>query len=326
MSEWIKFLGPFDSLDERVVGTYLYPYRLFMPVDYEDPYASTEVMGRVPAGAQEVMVTRNGGLFVQPPDDLPLSSHITEDNEEWHKTFLRKVAIEDEATSSFNLVICELALLGFVSEPASTVHLSVGKLVDDHALITSSTGGREMYPERTIQRSHELLSGQRPASSLGSGRVPEGTFEKARLLERANKLAEVAELLPTLVAGAYSMFSRRQLGEALLDSWGACEQLLDYLWREYVSSLSNDRRRERLRDTRTYTAVVRTETLFTAGLIDLTVYDALNTARKQRNDMAHRAKITLQGAEDGTHAMKLMIELLCKTNIEPPLTSTSINW
>jgi len=324
MSELVKFLGPFDSLDERVIGTYLYPYRLFMPIDYEDSYASTEVIGRVPAGAHEVMVTRNGGLFVQPPNDLPDVSRLT--GEERFKSFSRKAAFEDKATMAFNLLICELALLGFVSEPASTVHISVGKLVDDHALITSGSGGREMYLERTMQPSMELLRGEWPAPAMRVAHIPEGTFERLRLLERANKLAEVAELLPTLVSGAYSMSSRRQLGEALLDSWGACEQILDYLWREYVSSLSNDRRRERLQDTRTYTAAVRTETLFTAGIINSTVYDALNTARKQRNDMAHRAKITLQGAQDGTYAMKLMIELLCKTNIEPPLISTSINW
>lgn len=323
---WDKFLGPFDSLNERVIGTYLYPNRLFMPIDFTDSYASTEVIGCVAAGAHEVMVTRNGGLFVQPPHNLPDSSIIAEDDEERHRTYLRKVATEDEAASSFNLVICELALLGFVSEPASAVHISVGKLVDDHALITSGTGGREMYFERTIQPSIELIRGRWPATAMGITLISEGTFERVRLLERANKLAEAAELLPTLVAGCYWMFSRRQLGEALLDSWGASEQILDYLWRDYLSSLSDDRRRERLRDTRTYTAAVRTETLFTAGLIDSTVYDALNTARKQRNDMAHRAKITLQGAQDGTDAMKLMIELLCKTNIEPPQTSTSINW
>lgn len=312
MSEWNKFLGRFDSLDERVIGTYLYPPRSFMPIDFEDPYGSTEVIGRVPASAHEVLVTRNGGLFVKPPVDLPNN---------------RKVATENEATFSFNLLICELALLGFVSEPASTVHISVGKLVDDHALITSSGGGREMYLERTTQPASELLKGQWPGTVLISqDLIPEGTFERLRLLERAKKLAEVAELLPTLVAGAYWMCSRRQLGEALLDSWGACEQVLDYLWRKYVSSLSDDRRRERLKDTRTYTAAVRTETLFSVGLIDSTVYDALNAARKQRNDIAHRAKITLQGAQDGAEAMKLMIELLCKTNIEPVLICRSITW
>jgi hypothetical protein len=64
MSEWNKFLGRFDSLDERVIGTYLYPRRWFMPIDFEDPYGSTEVNWRVLASAHEVLVTRNGGLFV----------------------------------------------------------------------------------------------------------------------------------------------------------------------------------------------------------------------------------------------------------------------
>jgi hypothetical protein len=64
MSEWNKFLGRFDSLDERVIGTYLYPRRWFMPIDFEDPCGSTEVIWRIPASAHEVLVTRNGGPFV----------------------------------------------------------------------------------------------------------------------------------------------------------------------------------------------------------------------------------------------------------------------
>jgi len=43
---------------------YLYPRRWFMPIDFEDPCGSTEVIGRIPASAHEVLVTRNGGLFV----------------------------------------------------------------------------------------------------------------------------------------------------------------------------------------------------------------------------------------------------------------------
>jgi hypothetical protein len=164
MSELIKLLEPFGSLYERVIDTYLYPYRLFMPVDFADRYASIEVIGRVPAGDQEVMVTRNGGLFVQPPIDLPDSSPHIEYFEEQGRIFSRKVAFEAKAAISFNPLICELALLGFVSEPASTVHISLGKLVDDHALIGSGSGGREMYLERTIDRSEELLSGRWPAT------------------------------------------------------------------------------------------------------------------------------------------------------------------
>jgi hypothetical protein len=64
MSEWNKFLGRFDSLDERVIGTYLYPHRSFMPIDFEDPCGSTELIWRIPASAHEVLVTHNGGLFI----------------------------------------------------------------------------------------------------------------------------------------------------------------------------------------------------------------------------------------------------------------------
>jgi hypothetical protein len=218
------------------------------------------------------------------------------------------------------------ALLGIVSEPASPAHISVGKLVDDCALITSATGGRELYPERTIQPFRMLLTDQWPATSMNMSRISEDKWERFSLLERTNILAVVAELLPTLIASAYSAASRHQPGEALINSWFASEQMLDRLWREYVSSLREAKRQERLRDTRTYSAAVRIETLHTVGRIDSTVYDALHTARKYRNDLAHRAKIDTPAAEAGLNAMKLMIELLCKTSVEPPQLASAINW
>jgi hypothetical protein len=103
--------------------------------------------------------------------------------------------------------------------------------------------------------------------------------------------------------------------------------MLDHLWRDYAFSLDDDKRRKRLlEDTRTYTAAVRTEVLHTAGRVDPAIYNALNTARQRRNALAHRAKIDLQAAEDGLNAMKLMIEFLCETSVEPPLATIGINW
>jgi hypothetical protein len=50
---------------------------------------------------------------------------------------------------SFNKIICELALLDVISEPASPLHISHGNLLEGHALITVGRGGYVVF-ERTV--------------------------------------------------------------------------------------------------------------------------------------------------------------------------------
>lgn len=325
MSEWLdRFSKPLESLDERVIGTHLRPHRLFPPLDFDDPFSATEVIGKAQANGRVVLATRNGGLFMRTPTDLP--NVLTTPPEDLAENFGResqaKVAFEEEAVACFNLVICELALLGVVSEPATPAHVSVGKMVDDHAAIVSAVGGRELYPDRTVQPFMELARG----NLVGFGQFIESDIlMRALLLERATALADMSKYLPTLVAGAYSLFSQRQIGEALADAWFASEQMLDYMWRQYVSSVPGQRR-SRLEDTRTYTAAVRTEVLHTAGRLDSATYEALNSARQKRNAFAHRARVDLSAAQVCLDTMKAMIELLCATSVEPPLANTGLNW
>ena len=317
-----RLLGRHESLDERVIGTYLHPHRVFPPIDYDVPYMMTKVIAKAQVDEHEVLVTRYGCLFVRPPKNFP-EAWPTDPNKS-KKHFERRIAFEEEAAFAFNRLICELALMGIVSGPATPVHISVGKLVDGHALISSGGGGREFYPERTVQPSFELLRGTWPAGH--AMHVQEGVLDTACLLERANKLSDLSPTLPTLVAGAYSLSSQRQLGEALIDAWVVSEQILDYLWREHVSKVGDTARKDRLSDPRTYSAAVRTEILHTTDEIDQDLYSALNLARKHRNDMAHRARVTSQAANDVLHAMKLMLEHLLQTEVESPIAGSSISW
>ncbi len=141
------------AASELVISTYLYPYCLLGEPDFADPYSAVEVVERVASSSCEVLITRNGGLFVRPPASL---THRADANvADIHK----KIAFEDMTARLLNLVICEFTLHGVVSEPATAVHISAGRLIDDHALIISSGGGRENYLERSIQPALQLIQG-----------------------------------------------------------------------------------------------------------------------------------------------------------------------
>ncbi|MBA3321456.1 MAG: hypothetical protein H0T45_08440, partial [Pyrinomonadaceae bacterium] len=252
---------------ERVIGTYLYPLGLFgqrPPVptslivsgDFSSLKPNygwySEVLCRITTDSHEVMVTRMSGLFVRPPDTF---SDITKlPYGELPPDYEDKRRFQEDVARSFNLLICELAFHGVVSEPAAPAQIAGGEYQDGHAIITRGHGGRESYRDRQTSPWERLTKGDVSDWTMRS----EVALGKATRLSRAKQLASISPSVPAFVAGAYSRFSQGQMSEALLDSWIVVEQLLDHLWNKYRSGLPDtdepntkkgDRRKEGLKDT-----------------------------------------------------------------------------
>ena len=238
-----------------VIGTYLYPYCLLTKPDYNDPLSITKVIQHIDTSHGNILVTLNGGLFIQPSAEL---THYDPLNKQ---TWQKKMAFKEKAAKLFNLAICEYALHEVVSQPASLIHVSSGQLIDNHALITSAAGGRELYPERTIFPLIQLLQDTWQMMYL---RVYDMqiTLDVAKL-SCASRLSKISENLPSLTAGAYSLFSQSQFSEALNDAWIVIEQVIDWLWKTYHNQISDSARKKRLADPRTYTSAIRIEILHT---------------------------------------------------------------
>ena len=301
---------------DKVVGTYIYPYCLLSEPNWEDPLSATEVIQQIDTSQGKILVTRNGGLFIEPPAELARADPVS--------NLKAKIAFEKEAAKLLNLVICEYALHEIISEPATQVHISAGKLIDGHALITSAGGGREIYLVRTLNPSIQLSLPQgmwrmHPVYDM------QITVDVAKL-SCASRLAGISENLPSLTAGAYSLFSKMQLSEALIDAWIVVEQAIDWLWNEHKNGISDTERKERLADSRTYTSAVRIELLHTIGVLDSGLYSHMTRARTHRNNLAHRATISLDMTEETLMAMKSTIEFLCGTQVGTPSVSTGVNW
>ena len=304
---------------DKVVGTYIYPYRLLSEPNWEDPLSATEVIQQIDTSQGKILVTRNGGLFIEPPAGLARGAAPNADL----GNLKAKIAFEERAAKLFNLVICEYALHEIVSEPAARVHISAGQLIDGHALITSAGGGREFYPERTIIPSMLLIQGTwRVYHRLQDKQI---TIDVAKL-SCASRLAKISENLPSLTAGAYSLFSQSQFSEALNDAWIVVEQAIDWLWKRYKNRISDAERKKRLGDSRTYTAAIRIEILHTIGVLDSDLYTLMTTARIHRNKLEHRAEINSDMASETLMAMKSTIELICGTQVGTPLANPSVNW
>jgi len=307
---------------ERVIGTYLHPLGLFGEPDWKESYSCTEVIRRVRIDSCEVLITRMGGLFVQPPEELSDLYRGCDTPELSVSDLDAKLAFEETTADVLNLLICELALVGIVSEPASPVHINYGRLIDNHALVVAGSGAREMYLERSIGPSLALLANH----WIGWPVHGESLLDEVAGLARTRILAAMSATLPSLVAGAYYNYSRRQPAEALMDAWIVAEQILDSMWTEYVSGLEGAKRKTRLEDSRTYSASVRIEVLRTAGVTDEDMYEDLHQARKARNDLAHRALIDKEAALQGMCAMRRLIKLVCGSSVAHSDASHGVNW
>lgn len=316
-------LGDFFNTNipgDKVVGTYIYPYCILARPNWDDPLSATKVIQQIDTGQGEILVTLNGGLFIEPPTELVHEAAANNDVD----NLKAKVAFEEKAAKLFNLVICEYALHEVISEPATQVHISAGKLIDGHALITSAGGEGEVYLERTLNPSMQLLSRE------GIWRIHRWhdiqiTVDVAKL-SCASRLAEISENLPSLTAGAYSLYSQRQLSEALIDAWIVVEQAIDWLWDEHKNGITDAERKNRLADSRTYTSAVRIELLHTIGVLAHDLYLYMTRARNHRNNLTHRATISLDMAYETLMAMKSTIEFLCGMQVGAPSKSTGVNW
>lgn len=316
----LKDFFQFDSREDQLIGTYLFPYVLFSGWQIDDPYSTAEIISEINLEDETILITRNGGVFTRIPVELQNDPNKIDLN---INALNSRLDFQDKFVDLANRIICEFCLFDLVTEPVTSVHVSQAHLKDNHAWITSGSGGKETYLYRTLE---PFLKLQQNTIFFSSNNIDSAILENIKRMEFATKLAEVSDNLPLLTASSYSLFSKQQISEALIDSWIVVEQIIDHLWTKYKSSIGDSSRSHRLSDSRTYSTSVRIEVLYLLNIITLQEYEAFQNARGYRNKLAHRAHINLDWATDGMNAMKLAIEHLVSKNISQPSTSRGINW
>lgn len=297
----------FSEGDRSMLGVQLFPARwLVNPeviLDEGSLAASTTriVAVGVPVAGWEVMINRTAGVFLRRPPDL-------DDSIEAAAAFAAKT------TQVLNSVVCELALAGTFFQPVSSLDVGRAVLHEQHAAVVSSS-----RPTISMQSAYGY-----PLDLLWQGRAPSMDLEEILQIRGARELYGIAAQLPQAVAAAYFWYNQRQNVEALLNAWIACEQLLDLWWKQYVSTFVNGKRRDRLNDARTYGSSVRIEILQSLGLLTPELADALHTARRARNELAHRAALTVHGATDAIMAMKATLEKALDKPVAAPNMRASL--
>lgn len=298
------------------IGTYLWPHTVFAPLEQLDPSRDLGELGaRIVAHTQldgwPVEVTAAGGLFTEPPPEL---HEISDDDLD------TKIAAEREVAQAFNLFICELALCGQATEPASPAVIGVARADGNHIMLMGG-GGRHQH--RQMEMTTSLLGNG--GISWMSGADNDRHLETVLRCARAPQLATISPTLPQLVAGAYWMHDIRAPSEALLDAFIVVEQLVNHWWQGHRAGATGARR-DRLNDNRTSSVAVRIEVLQTDGYIDDDLADLLQQARKLRNDLAHGARISHTAALTGINAMTAALSSYLQEDLVAPVSGDGISW
>jgi hypothetical protein len=287
-------------IDERswtpLKGTYLNPLRSFGHRS-NDPNAFLEVVTVIKVKGTDMAITRGSGLFVR-----DRGQYSTPES-------------RDALAALFNLVLCELAFHNVASQPVTDVDIQDGRLIGRYASII---GGFDWFTERTYGPHTLLLS--RPggdhwapnfywheyywAQNDGSVRTVLDAFGSP---ENGLALESLSPTLPTLLVAAVYHAFRHHLGEAIVTAWIVCEQILSHLWDRHVTNIEDPARRKRLEDSRTYSASVQAEVLLTKGELDNETYRLVQSARKLRNDLAHRSLMGHDAVDQCTVAMGAML-------------------
>lgn len=295
----------------EATGTYLDPPHLCaveaMP-DYRLPAASTaaaqylsdngtKVAVTLTVADRRVFVTHGGGVFVLPTGVLGGDGYALGDRE------------RDDRHAAFviNLLICELNVRASpICAPLAAEDLC-------HALMEDASVAMWVATGRTQRLAWATQAQVREGSPVAFAwrRIPRGILEACDGAPRASRLAELAAELPMFVCSAVFARHHGRDAEAIVFAWVVVEQVISYLWRtEILPTGRNSRHRDRLKDTRSWTASAMAELLWRAKLLNDASYDAVQAARSHRNDFAHRAHINDTAAADTFTALERVLALL----------------
>jgi len=309
---------PLDRFVKRdsytpMYGTHIFPLIYFGKERPNDPNDYLKVFFEAFIDGNRVSITKGGGVFLQRGDDTKLKT-------------------SDEVVFVLNKVMCELAFVGVVSQPVTGTDVQHSVRIRDHIAIA---GGGGSHAERTWGPLSLLASEPYSMSPKNIWWTPNFNWFVRPIdispisgFEITSRLESISSSIPRLIVATNYHMSKGNSAEMLLSSWIVCEQLIDFYWNQYIGKYQMERK-NRLKDTRTYSVAVRLEILETAGVFSLELTELLHDVRRIRNGLAHRA---VSNAYDMLAASQALRNILTFAGVSSDLIVRSgvsggnLNW
>lgn len=136
------------------------------------------------------------------------------------------------------------------------------------------------------------------------------------IMEKLNRGNEIVKSIPNLstfhLINGITEFHHRNWSASLTFLWVVVEEITDYLWvQKIVDNVNGEnakKRKEMLKDTRTYTMSVKQEILLQIGALNEDIYNNIFEIRQARNKLVHEGRLISENK--ATLLFKTVKELL----------------
>jgi len=199
---------------------------------------------------------------------------------------------KDTALDIFNNTLGKLLFGGLYSEAILPENVVFGRLTYD-SYFSHSSGGTP----GTITQFHKSIQDTSVGILDVITLLDPPAVQVSELEKSFYQGKKILDMIPRLSAGillnGISSFVKHQWTECLITLWTTIEQTINHIWDFHIVDKINEfevsipRRKDFLKDYRTWTTSTKIEMLYQKNLIGAEEYKFLNIARKSRNDFIH---------------------------------------
>ena len=198
---------------------------------------------------------------------------------------------EDDVLLHYNDFLCKLLLGGMQVEAVTNKDIVKGEIYASKSIWPVGFG--ESWNSHVHAELRMRVVGATDAILLYQAKNRAITIEKIkRHLEEGTRIANKIPNLSTfhLIHGITEL-KYRNWSSSLTYLWIIVEEITDYLWEknivDKVDGSNSKKRKENLKDTRSYTMAVKQEFLLQVGVFDIDVYNDIFSIRQARNKLIH---------------------------------------
>lgn len=198
---------------------------------------------------------------------------------------------KDDTILHYNDLLCKMFLGGMRVEAITNRDIVMGNIYESKSIWPVDFG--ESWNSHIHAELRMRVVGVTDAILLYQPEERMISIEKMRKqLEKGNMIANTIPNLSTFhLLNGITEFNYRNWSSSLTYLWIVVEEITDYLWlRNIISKVTGEnskKRKETLRDTRTYSMAVKQEILLQIGVLNAKIYDDLFLIRQARNKLIH---------------------------------------
>lgn len=279
-----------NKMQERVYVTYIYPIQFVVHENEKIDFSIEDINS---LSYNHSLLHRIIGTVTNHFDNRDVEYIVCGDGALGIKT--EGGVSEDDMIVHYNDLLCKMFLGGMRVEAISNRDIVRGSIYESKSIWPVDFG--ESWNSHIHAELRMKVVGVTDAILLYQPENRMITIEKMK--KKLEEGAMIVNAIPNLstfhLLNGITEFNHRSWSSALTFLWVVVEEITDYLWLQNiigkVTGENSKKRKETLKDTRTYTMAVKQEILLQIGVLNEKIYNNIFDIRQVRNKLVHEGKM-----------------------------------